>query len=270
MGPFDGSTAGCHAGRSRPPARRRSGPICELQGSLVTPGEPTDLLPRREALARSSAPARRGRAGSAWLWHSGRRRPAEDSDNPVDAVVRCGCGRPETPDRGRRAAVALRLVEGRGEIDELGPAVAIQVGRAVPVVDLEEGTRLRRRPARRRPASPASGVVAGCARPIASRVRRIAPSSRPARRSGVARRSSSNRGRLRPSTTSASASATAAGSVAVERRRDPIVDRPQPEIGQRVVERRDAAPAELAGQLRPRRLRGRLNLAEPAEHEAAR
>ena len=52
-----------------------------------------------------------------------------------------------------------------------------------------------------------------------------------------------------------------------ERRGDPIVDRPQPEIGQRVVERGDATPAELAGQLRPGRVRGRLNLAEPAEDE---
>src|SRR4029078_10827940 len=32
-------------------------------------------------------------------------------------------------------------------------------------------------------------------------------------------------------------------------------------------ERRGAAPAELAGQLRPRRLRGRMNLAEPAKDE---
>ena len=102
-----------------------------------------------------------------------------------------------------------------------------------------------------RPVGVAGGEPAATARPTRAACRRWPRAGRPARAQelGPARRDLGRSSRR-------------------EQRGDGLVDRAQPEVGQRLVERRDAAAAELAGQPRPRRLGGRGDLGDRSEDEA--
>ena len=131
-----------------------------------------------------------------------------------------------------------RPVQRARELDELDPSLPVQVARPSQSWT-SRNSRTSGSPSQRR-ASAGVRTTAGWGSPIARRVARIAASSKPARRSGAR-----GGGRRRPAIDAAERRFDPARRgrrvVPDEDRRGALVDRPQPEVRQRAVQRPDHA-----------------------------